>query len=855
MAVARSLQDQQPSCTNPLLFASIGASVNPDDGSGDEVEAFFDSDEDGMPEFPPDMEPDYPPMWMGQGSQIDGHGSTMFPAGMPPHPPTPRYAAYGGFWPEPLEDSMPAYPPGPSMMGWMPSGTYTCARPGCNNATYSGDPFCSQLCRGFMEAETISYCSRPGCFNPTFDGNPGYCDISCRDSHIAMGGGAVPGGGPSAGAICVRPGCSAPTFDGKPGHYCSFKCRDAGHPPAMPPAPGGAMPGAGAVCMRPGCGAPTFNGQPGHYCSFQCRDAGPPALSPGAPQAPHAAGVHMCQRCGNQPSFQNKPGGYCTRKCRDASSSGAMALGAPAPATSPKPASFPRCAKYGCPHAADGNHSCCSKVCRKACPKVFKVPTGIRRYAEAHDHFVNKWQPQTWGSSVVFPPDIDTIWEFNMPGQQQSWEARQKQIEMQRGKPRLHAWAGEGNSLRRFHGTRKTCNFNGTPCGDARCCCCRIIAAEKFLLSTAKSSSGTAMFGDGLYFTSQSHTAKGYGLANPAAAPPADLKHFVASGAGNVIFICHVLAGNAETITVPPGGISTTQSMKSPDFNKFDSRVVNKSNGNDELVIWNESQVLPLFLITFKGPGKVAKPVAVLHPLHPPASKAAPAAKGVPCKANCGRSSWNGKPGEYCSKTCRLKSGGGGGGGGAGTKFGTELKPSDQKYTDLVGQFKGKWKNGTMPTIAKVFCVRNDALEAKHSAYCTKKIGNVGAHGSGKDPGNQQRRFHQTHFACSFAGSMCTNSSCAGCAIMKTGFSMAKASSGSLFGQGLYSTATSSKAYGYGNQKAMFIVNVACGKAELSSGSGSLPTGYHSRIVNNSNDECIVMDDAAMVPRYLLVFQ
>eukprot|EP00971_Amphidinium_carterae_P131687 2608257-Amphidinium_carterae.1 len=38
-------------------------------------------------------------------------------------------------------------------------------------------------------------------------------------------------------AVHVRPGCSAPTFDGKPGHYCSFKCRDAGHPPAMPPVP------------------------------------------------------------------------------------------------------------------------------------------------------------------------------------------------------------------------------------------------------------------------------------------------------------------------------------------------------------------------------------------------------------------------------------------------------------------------------------------------------------------------------------------------------------------------------------------------------------------------------------------
>lgn len=83
---------------------------------------------------------------------------------------------------------------------------------------------------------------------------------------------------------------------------------------------------------------------------------------------------------------------------------------------------------------------------------------------------------------------------------------------------------------------------------------------------------------------------------------------------------------------------------------------------------------------------------------------------------------------------------------------------------------------------------------------------------------------------------------------------MSYASNGS-YGRGIYSSSTPSKAYGYSNRRAMFVVGVAVGNAEASSGTGALQHGCHSRVVSNSDDELIVFENAAIIPKYLLVFQ
>jgi len=172
-----------------------------------------------------------------------------------------------------------------------------------------------------------------------------------------------------------------------------------------------------------------------------------------------------------------------------------------------------------------------------------------------------------------------------------------------------------------------------------------------------------------------------------------------------------------------------------------------------------------------------------------------------------------------------------------------------------VKQFNDKWKSsGTPPTIKTIWYVQDPELTKKHKAYC-ESIGDVAVKGFGRNPGNQQRRFHATKLGCSFNGTPCGGSGCYVCSIIKTGFKTAKAgsSAGTRFGAGVYCSATSSKAYNYGRQ-AMFVVGVACGVADVSGGSGALPAGTHSRIVNNSDDECVVFVDEAVLPKYLMLF-
>lgn len=52
-----------------------------------------------------------------------------------------------------------------------------------------------------------------------------------------------------------------------------------------------------------------------------------------------------------------------------------------------------------------------------------------------------------------------------------------------------------------------------------------------------------------------------------------------------------------------------------------------------------------------------------------------------------------------------------------------------------------------------------------------------------------------------------------------------------------------------------FVVGVAAGNAELSSSSGPLPSGYHSRVVNKSDDELIVFAPGSIIPKYLIIFK
>mmetsp|Transcript_26876 Transcript_26876/g.49422 ORF Transcript_26876/g.49422 Transcript_26876/m.49422 type:complete len:791 (-) Transcript_26876:217-2589(-) len=785
----------------------------------------FPSDDD-MPELPPgsDSEPEEPPSLpggtygspygYGLGSHdVDGHVPATLPlqAGYPPK--LPRLASPPVAW-----QSQQAW-------GAMPLSAWyqrPCADPACNAQCGYG----SMPCSAPYAAATMPPAMPP--------------QAAASQTH-------QDGGAPQ----CMRNDCRRPTYNGLQGYYCGRTCQNlarqvaASVPLVSPVASGNGAQSAAAVqhlCQRSGCQNPTWDGEPG-YCSTTCRDAAPlsqatsPAAVIGAPPAPASV---PCRRKGcPKPSHDGTATGWCTKTCREQDL---------------KEAGVPLCANPRCGKHNLSEHICCSQACRKS-SQVHRVPEGSKRFAEAHNHFVNKWKTEMWNGLKVRPPDIDSIYEFYLPDQEKAWKAKQLAIETLHGSThRLGDHSGPGNSNRRFHGTRSVCNFSaGKPCTDPQCFCCQIIAAGKFSSAMRKQQSGNAKFGDGFYFTTKSHTAKGYGLADKSKYPPNDRDYFVSAAAGNVIFICDVLVGKAEKRTAAAGMGDLTQSWAQPDEKDFDSRIVDKPDtGNDELIVWGEDQVLPKFLVIFKGPGKSDNPIAKPHPMIEAICQ--PAKTSVPCVAGAkcvkgGSVSWTGQPWDFCSKPCRDKN-----------SPGMEILRSDPKFKELFEelemQLKAKWRQdaapATPPPIKKIYSVWNPKLEAAHEAYC-KTIGKVPKHGFGKDPGNQQRNFHQTILQCNFAGTPCADSSCCVCSIIKTGFLCSKAKRG-RFGDGVYSTSTPSKAYAYGNKKAMFVVNVACGIPEISSSTGAIPAGNHSRIVNNADDECVVQQDPAMVPRYLLLF-
>lgn len=141
-------------------------------------------------------------------------------------------------------------------------------------------------------------------------------------------------------------------------------------------------------------------------------------------------------------------------------------------------------------------------------------------------------------------------------------------------------------------------------------------------------------------------------------------------------------------------------------------------------------------------------------------------------------------------------------------------------------------------------------------------IGNVEKHGHGRNPGNQQRRFHGTKMSCKFNGGPCSSGDCRLCCIIKHGFDISKLgqSSGNSgwYGPGHYSTSLPSTAFGYGSKNALLVVGVAVGVAETTKTqtSSPLPQGCHSRVVEKPTgvDELVVAEDDQMLPKYVILF-
>lgn len=200
------------------------------------------------------------------------------------------------------------------------------------------------------------------------------------------------------------------------------------------------------------------------------------------------------------------------------------------------------------------------------------------------------------------------------------------------------------------------------------------------------------------------------------------------------------------------------------------------------------------------------------------------------------------------------------------------LNPAKTQIMNRLG------KTITIPSkIKEMWCVTNKTLLQKHFDYA-RKIGNVKNRGRGANPGNMQRRFHCCGIACAgWTGTPCADATCPLCNIILNGFQKKYSSSSNRFGSGLYSSATPVKCYGYAEDhgraqpRYMLICSVVEGVPELTKQvpyathiKTPLDSKYNSRYIENSmfdplntsqvTDELVVYDDAAMIPKYLIVF-
>merc|ERR1711920_335045 len=96
------------------------------------------------------------------------------------------------------------------------------------------------------------------------------------------------------------------------------------------------------------------------------------------------------------------------------------------------------------------------------------------------------------------------------------------------------------------------------------------------------------------YFSKNSMTAKGYGLAPPCVRPPANMQHFVSAEAGNAVFVALILRGAYDERQVV-----TEECRGSPLPRQYKSRHVQRDNGIEEYVIFDEARAIPRYLLIF----------------------------------------------------------------------------------------------------------------------------------------------------------------------------------------------------------------------------------------------------------------
>lgn len=210
-----------------------------------------------------------------------------------------------------------------------------------------------------------------------------------------------------------------------------------------------------------------------------------------------------------------------------------------------------------------------------------------------------------------------------------------------------------------------------------------------------------------------------------------------------------------------------------------------------------------------------------------------------------------------------------------------EIPTGHVTFKSVADQFKESWRHPSpCPTVQGVYKVlvsqasltRYNAYRAAVEARGKFVSQHLSAGTKQLSAGNEQRRWHGTKRVCNLGDKghkkFCNSPDCSLCCIVRTSFDLGKKRSWGRFGEGIYTSSTSSKSNDYSKNecvsplKAILLNKVVVGKGrKMLQDSDTLkaaPPGYDSvlgEIGGSLNyDELIVYTNDAIRPSYLVMY-
>jgi len=205
--------------------------------------------------------------------------------------------------------------------------------------------------------------------------------------------------------------------------------------------------------------------------------------------------------------------------------------------------------------------------------------------------------------------------------------------------------------------------------------------------------------------------------------------------------------------------------------------------------------------------------------------------------------------------------------------------PKDNEtYNNVANQFRQSWRHPTpCPKVQEIYkIVERQKTVDKYNAYRDGVEARGGFTTKNLTSGNQRRRWYGTNRNCNIGDngrtSLCSSPHCSLCCIIGTSFNIAhsKKTGWGQFGNGIYTSSTSSKSNDYSKnlasspRKAALLAYVVVGKAKkFTTDQPTLtqpPAGFDSVIGEASPtgslncDELIVYTNDAVRPAYLVMY-